>query len=146
MTSKTVTQYRCGFCKKRGLSASHMAKHERHCTLNPNRICRVCGVLEIEQKLIAELKAIFPQHPRAYWETSQSEGPDEFALPSYPHVTNEQLNNFRAVTECPACLMAALRQSNIPVPCAVGFDFKAEMQRIWNDINDAKTEACSQGY
>ena len=34
--------YYCDFCKKKGLSASSISKHEKHCTLNPKRECRLC--------------------------------------------------------------------------------------------------------
>ena len=34
--------YYCDFCKKKGMSASAMSVHEKHCTLNPNRQCRLC--------------------------------------------------------------------------------------------------------
>jgi len=37
--------YYCEFCgKKKGLSAPHMKTHERRCTANPDRECRLCGV------------------------------------------------------------------------------------------------------
>ena len=43
--------YYCDYCKKKkGLSASAMTLHERHCTLNPNRICGVCEVYNIRNK------------------------------------------------------------------------------------------------
>lgn len=34
--------YYCDFCKKKGMSAASMSKHEKHCTLNSNRQCRLC--------------------------------------------------------------------------------------------------------
>lgn len=34
--------YYCDFCKKSNRSASAMSKHEKHCTLNPKRECRLC--------------------------------------------------------------------------------------------------------
>ena len=34
--------YYCDFCKKKGMSAASMSKHEKHCTLNPSRQCGLC--------------------------------------------------------------------------------------------------------
>ena len=37
---------------------------------------------------------------------------------------------------CPACIMAALRQKGIPVPaCGDLFDFKKERDSFWSDVN-----------
>jgi hypothetical protein len=40
MNRKQVWQYQCDFCGKRNLSGGHMKAHEKHCTANPDRICR----------------------------------------------------------------------------------------------------------
>ena len=40
MREVTKKVYYCDFCKRHGLSRFAMEKHERHCTLNPERICR----------------------------------------------------------------------------------------------------------
>ena len=40
---------------------------------------------------------------------------------------------------CPACIMAAIRQSGIPVPAVSGFNFTEEMRKVWADSNDAQT-------
>jgi len=39
------------------------------------------------------------------------------------------------VENCPACIMAALRQKNIPVPIAggLGFNFTEECKSVWAD-------------
>lgn len=150
MTSKTVTRYQCGFCKKKGYSASHMAKHERHCTMNPNRVCRVCRMITGEvqpRRPVKELVAILPKHPRSYYEGAQDEDGTIFPHPNAEsEVANALVELRKAYNDCPACIMAALRQAGIPVHCAKGFDFKKEMQSIWDDINNAKLESCGHGY
>ena len=45
-----------------------------------------------------------------------------------------------ACNNCPACIMAALRQKGIPVPVAKNFHFKKECQSIWSDFNDAQSQ------
>ena len=43
MKEKTKTVYYCDFCKKYRLTRNSMVMHESSCTLNPERVCRVCG-------------------------------------------------------------------------------------------------------
>lgn len=57
MIIKTKKVYYCEFCKKRSLRKDTMIKHEKHCTLNPNRICRLCGVINIKP-LIEKYKSL----------------------------------------------------------------------------------------
>ena len=41
MKEKLKTVYYCEFCKKYRLTRNSMYFHERSCTLNPDRVCRV---------------------------------------------------------------------------------------------------------
>ena len=43
MKEKIKKVYYCDFCGKHRLTSNSMLLHEKHCTLNPNRVCRVCG-------------------------------------------------------------------------------------------------------
>lgn len=43
MRRKPSYRYYCDYCKKSGGSGSAMAIHEKHCTMNPNRVCRFCA-------------------------------------------------------------------------------------------------------
>lgn len=49
---KTIIKkvYYCDFCKKHGLSSGSLKKHEKHCTNNPNRFCRICGFKGVPEK------------------------------------------------------------------------------------------------
>ena len=38
---RTQQRYRCDFCKKTGIKSS-IARHEKSCFRNPNRICYMC--------------------------------------------------------------------------------------------------------
>lgn len=113
-----------------------MAVHERHCTMNPNRICRVCKtLLDQEPTPLSELVSICRKVDMT---------PDSLGGINIPKSLHLQL--MAASKECPACEMAALRQSGIPCPSVPGFDFTEQMQAIWRDINEAKVEACNYGY
>ncbi len=61
MKEKMVKQYKCDFCGKKGYSKGHMNKHERHCTMNPDRACRMCVLVHGNlQPPIDELLAVLP--------------------------------------------------------------------------------------
>ena len=56
-------------------------------------------------------------------------------------VLNRNLAALRhAAQECPACIMAAIRQSKVPVPAVTDFNFTKAMQAIWDDVNDARAD------
>lgn len=114
-------RYYCDHCKKSGGSGGAMAKHEKHCTMNPERSCRMCDVANGNQAPIKELIA------------------------AVGHGRKEGLENVRTAAEgCPACILAAIRQSKINeiadengiVPGYVEFDFKQEKAEFWASINN----------
>ncbi len=39
--------YYCEFCRKYKLTPQSMKLHEKHCTLNPDRICRMPGCIPL---------------------------------------------------------------------------------------------------
>jgi hypothetical protein len=131
MTTKKITRVRawCDYCKKGIWSVKKMEVHEAHCTMNPNRVCRVCKTLLLQestslQELLAICKVAVPE-PKTIGITG--------TVPESLHI-----NLRRAAQKCPACEMAALRQSGIPCPAVPGFDFTAEMKAIWQDVNESK--------
>src|SRR3990167_2617624 len=77
-------RYYCDFCKKSGCSGFFMNRHEIHCTMNPNRICRMCAYGKLKQNTVSEniekVKLGFD------------------VLSKY-------------VNGCPCCILSALRQS-----------------------------------
>jgi hypothetical protein len=107
-----------------------MAKHEAHCTMNPARKCRVCELLGEVTPIVADLVALLP-NPKDYPslgtmdEVNTLSSAVDAAIPALREATHN----------CPACIMAALRQAGIPVPLVDEFDFKREMQSIFSDIN-----------
>jgi hypothetical protein len=139
MTTKKVNRYRCDFCGKQGGSAGHMKRHEERCTKNPNRVCGMCRMLEQEQPSLPDMTAILPDpeqfkssdpNPDIGWETMDDTGLQEALKGVFPKL-RELAGN------CPACIMAALRQKGIPVPVAKEFfDFKKEIASIWSELND----------
>ena len=43
-----------------------------------------------------------------------------------------------AAGNCPACILAALRQAGKSIVYFSGFDFKSECKDFWADVNDAQ--------
>lgn len=141
MRSKRIvrTRYYCSFCEAAGRLKGFWTKpraecHERGCTANPDRICGLCGeVAELiggksEQRPISELVA-------ALSEDKPNWGFDELR---------------RLANNCPACILAALRQTPIRHGMSTedwwewmgqfDFDFKKELDSFWQEQNNAKLE------
>jgi len=144
MITKKRNRYYCEFCKKSGGAAWAIRKHEERCTLNPNRHCGYCDLLEGDRNIdedppkLTDLIAILPnpddyKHEDAEYNCFYFRGLEEAVDAVLPKLRE-------ACHSCPACIMAALRQKGIPVPVAKNFDFKGECQSIWNDYNYGQQE------
>lgn len=136
MTKKQVWRYYCEHCGKAGLRMPPIVKHEAACTLNPKRVCGVCRMMEVIQPSMESLFAALPTRP-VYAE------PDEDGAGFSHPFTVEELKRLRdAAGNCPACIMAAMRQRKLPVPLLhdAGFDFKKEMDAIWKEFWSEKIQ------
>ncbi len=109
-----------------------MNRHESACTLNPQRVCRMCKVNDEDatqrsvQELVAVLLVALPSARDGALDV-ELEQPVPDAL-------------FDAANGCPACLLAAVRQSGR----AVEFDYAKAKKRMWSIVNDARAE--EEGY
>lgn len=123
-------RYKCDFCGKNNHSASAMSTHEKHCTMNPARICRVHKHAvggSGEQAAVSSMLEVL----RAHWYD------EDHGVSALRH----------AAHDCPACMLAAIRQSGASKGCAdedgysaphIGteqFDFKKEMADLWSSVN-----------
>jgi len=133
MKTKKVNRYYCEFCKKAGCSAGHIAKHEKHCTGNPDRVCGMCEMVDEEQKPMPELLAVMPDYTGV-----NVCGVIDEAIP-YRRAVAVAMVRLSKLTLCPACTLAALRQRG----CAgfSDYDFKSERDKVlsdWNEIQCAR--------
>ncbi len=143
MRMKTVKRYWCDHCNKAGLARVAMERHEQHCTMNPARDCRVCTIINgghhVGAEAMAALAAILPSPDAWDAEMRSMDGPcrrpDHItATTLFFNALGAAMPKLREATDnCPACILAALRQAKIPIPCVDGFDFKAEMRRVFAD-------------
>ena len=108
MKTKIRKIYYCEYCKKHGMRKPDMEKHEKHCTLNMNRKCRLCGKQEgIEDMLDGYLDI---------------EGKNVDA--------EELMDNLNG---CPVCTLAVIRCSR---KIGVSFDYEKELQKWWSAKNE----------
>ena len=133
MKIKTVKQYQCDFCGKKNYSAAAMNKHEKNCTMNPDRECRMCKLREDSQTPLSELVAILPKM--------------EIVDDNYGGVrvlnAEEIETAMKAVREkadnCPTCILATIRQKGVYVSIT-GFDYKKECKEFWNNYNESQRQ------
>ena len=124
MKDRMVHRYYCDYCKKAGCGKGAIIKHELHCTMNPNRVCRMCAIGGWEQPKMETLLAILPDGTKQPYE--------EIRL--VMDLTIKELR--RATKECPACMFAALRQAHLDVgDYAEYFDFSNEAREFINRSN-----------
>ena len=137
-TDKVIrTRCECDYCGKKNWSVGHMRKHETHCTMNPHRECRMCNRICTDQKPIADLMTLLPDVQS--WK-------DDYDNVIYQDNATELLNGSLpslrdACENCPACILAAIRQKGIHVGVVTSFDYKEESKSAWND-----THSYSQQY
>lgn len=118
-------RYYCDFCKKGNGSASAMKRHESSCTLNPNRVCRMCSLAESAPVSLAVLL-----------HTLDTEG-------------------FSAMRElcngCPACTLAAIRARSGfdeetglyiagPDDGRNDWSYSADKKQWWDEYNSSHAE------
>ena len=103
-----------------------MARHERSCTANPNRVCGFHEAMRISTPEMAVLIAAFTGSGED-WEAGVK------ALRE-------------AADGCPACMLAAIRQSGVQrkviagelgeEPLHIPFAFREEVDAFWRDYNE----------
>ncbi len=124
MKTKKVNRYWCDYCNKAGLSKSSMERHEKHCTLNPSRSCRVCSLLGGSHGLpVSDLVALLPD-----------------SAPYHASISTINTDDWKIHKELSDAVKAAFSPANIPVPMADNFDFKAEMKSIFDDLNEERMQ------
>jgi len=139
MKSKNVKRYICDHCNKYMYSAGGMTRHELRCTLNRNRSCAVCSLQQgwaEDHQGLSEIIKLVPIPNRTPFGDIVNSYYEEVLKPKMPEIR-------AAAANCPACIMAALRLSKIPVPIVECFNFTEEMQVILHRIRNERHEEYS---
>lgn len=117
MRVRKVNRYYCDFCKKANCSAASINKHEKHCTMNPNRECGMCDVVKNKPVPMKKLLQVTPT----------------------TNATKELLEPLRGLTDnCPACILSALRQSGCTDYAL--FDYKKEVETFWAEVREQERQ------
>lgn len=135
--------YYCDYCKKRGLSKYGMHKHELHCTMNPDRHCRMCEGNDI-RKIVEEYKTRFKlsTSDADINEFGVNVGEIEVEWLSEP-ITIDDVR--KRVDGCPNCMFAIIRQCNFNRyyfnTAGFGdFNYKAEFDAAMAEKNLAQSK------
>ena len=122
--------YYCDFCGKHGLS--RISIHEKHCTKNPGRECRLCGRKDI--------KILFPNYT---FEIPKEFYSDEHSMPGENVIKLEEMlkknmDRLREeVDECPNCILTVIRLNNLSRwPLNPEFNYKEEIKKWWERKNE----------
>lgn len=126
MRTKVKKVYYCEFCKKHSLLSNTLANHEKYCTMNPDRECRVCKST-LDKKLVEKYQNSYSLVPireegctgrKVIWKDGK------------PISKGDIMND---VNGCPACALAIFRQSPDLV-WILTFNYEEEMKKFWEKI------------
>jgi hypothetical protein len=133
MIVKKVNRYYCEFCKKSTGTKYSMGIHELHCTMNLNRVCRMCKRLGKIQVAMPKLLAFFPENAMMFpvWINGHFSPETEV----YSKLVLRAISEIKKTAEsCPICLFSALRQSGIDPIFWGNFDYQAELTMTLNGL------------
>ena len=128
MITKMKHVYYCEHCGRHRLTPNSILKHELTCTANPDRVCKVCGLISMAN-LLDKYKDCFVivedvDVQGYHTETSHWKGEPL------------TLKDLRDDTEaCPICVLAVIRQCNLnrsPGDFNT-FDYKTEHNEYWSE-------------
>lgn len=144
MRKKKVWRYYCDFCKKANCSGASISKHEKHCTLNPERVCGMCKLIKRSQPDLANAVSFLPD-PKLYEVSEINLGVESYYFKGLENAVEQLMDNLRdKLDDCPVCIMAALRQRGIPVTMIKSFDYKKESKEELDNYN--KTQRRNDEY
>lgn len=128
MKIKVKKVYYCDFCKKHSLR--NLTEHEKHCTANPNRICKLCELCGISNdipKLIEKYKEI----AEPYNMMNSKVSGEVIDIPQ-----DDILKLLKEDTDyCPNCILTILRCSGLNILVHMAYDYKEEMKNFWEEFN-----------
>lgn len=128
MKVKKVNRYYCDYCAKSRGTKHSMEVHEKHCTMNPDRRCRMCG-----GNNVSKLLSLMPD-PNSFYVQDI-----DFEVMQIRCQTDTQAGLqkvLEATDNCPACTLAVLRQSGTRF--WVEWNYEKACKEWWDTVNDAE--------
>lgn len=145
-------RYYCEFCGKGGGQSASMKKHESRCTLNPDRECGVHLMLELgTPPKVAKMIELLPDESSFHLVYENApDGVFSLRQNELQSAVDKAMPALKELTEnCPACILAAFRQSKIPFSFS-GLDYGVEMNKVWygfwHEKNLEIEESCGGCY
>ena len=133
MTIKKRTVYYCDYCGKHSLRSLKI--HEKHCTLNPNRECRLCGKRDI-YKIIPKYKF----EVKKEWFSKGEHGEKIISgikMAKIERMFRKKMAKLeKEVNYCPACILTVIRCNHYEWPFRPEFDFKKALEEWWKSKNE----------
>lgn len=116
--------YYCDFCKKKSLRSVKI--HEKHCTANPDRECRLCDNRSI--------KPIIEKYQKYFYLRTER---DSLRVIFLKEFTLKDLVNELDYT-CPNCILALIRCLGLNrwyMDKKYKFDYKKALDEWWAEVN-----------
>ena len=99
----------------------------------------MCTMLGETQPPLEALVAMLPS-PKGQ-ETYNEEFDYHYFPEAFTAQCNEALKSLRnAANDCPACILAAIRLSGIPVPVVSDFDWTKQMEGVFDELKEQDRE------
>ena len=124
----TKKVYYCDFCKKHALRS--LKQHEKYCTGNLNRECRICSRKPDARPTLKVLVRYFKK--QIYIPPKSESGgipADQIKTPKIEDIMDR-------VDNCPACALTIIRALKLQnYPFDIRFDYKKEVETWWAEKN-----------
>lgn len=136
MRTRKRTVYYCDFCNKKLMRRDAMESHEKHCTMNPNRECRMCDLNGSSNDMQAMLVLL------------EMSNANEIKSAIVHLLFDEDYNRqllalYRKITHnCPACILALSRQYESINPTI--FDYQKEARELKKRVNTMNLQELSE--
>ena len=141
MRKEKKWMFYCDFCKKKGMSGSHISIHEKHCTANPDRDCRLCGRTGFRMYKRAGIREIIDKY-RKYFYTRKIKPRHPFDADDVQVVYRKKFTLqeiMDEVDECPNCIFTIIRCLGLNryyFKKKFDYDYKEALKDWWGGVNE----------
>ena len=125
MICKLKKIWYCQFCGKH--YHRNNTRHEKHCTANPDRYCRLCETVRDYHVIVKHFKEQIEVEKHEYYG-----GLDEITVIRAPMLSDIR----EAVDNCPACILTIMRLTGLVAPWFnLHFNYREEKEKWWAIVN-----------
>lgn len=146
MREKLVKRYYCSFCSKGMFFKNRMIEHEKHCTMNPERVCRIHAKLieggdcqhqpKIKHMIHGLERYLAVEFPVAVSPIRAFRGGSDSPYCDYGINFDKGFEFLKKLASgCPVCILATIRQARLKYPrLFIEYDFKHEMESTLSEL------------